>query len=281
VTFEDAIEEARRRARQMKVDPSLTIAEVYEAELLRRLQRRLRTALVWKGGAVLRLAGSGRFSRDLDATRRPGRSDPPAIVRALKAVSVGLAYLTNVVLKKQRQSITAVYRFAVPGLLQPLRISVEVSLREKVLLSPTTISSARMAHPSGIEPVVVARLDDPELLAEKVRALVMRMAGRDIYDVYWLLQHGVQFDLELFLKKMLYYAKIGQKVEPAATMEKALRQLEKYDPNRAKAEIVNLFPVDQRHLDLAVVVEDVRRALRSWHEQLTARLQRPRPKKRK
>jgi len=36
--------------------------------------------------------------------------------------------------------------------------------------------------------VVVARLDVAELLAEKVRALVMRMAGRDIFDVYWLLQ---------------------------------------------------------------------------------------------
>src|SRR5438128_2229717 len=40
----------------------------------------------------------------------------------------------------------------------------------------------------GLEPVVVARLDAAELLAEKVRALVMRMAGRDIFDVYWLLQ---------------------------------------------------------------------------------------------
>ena len=281
MTLEDAIAEARRRASQLKVDPSLTIAEVYEAELLRRLQRSLRTTLVWKGGTVLRLAGSGRFSRDLDATRRAGTSGLRAIARAMENAGDGLAYLSDAALKKRRASITSVYRFAVPGMLHPLRISVEVSLREKILLPPTTISSARIAHPAGIEPVVVARLDDPELLAEKVRALVMRMAGRDIYDVYWLLQHGVELDLKLFLKKMRHYAKTGRKIEPGAAMENALCQLGKYDPRRAKAEIANLFPADQRSLDMVVVVEDVRRSLASWYQALTAQQKNPRLRRRK
>jgi hypothetical protein len=80
-------------------------------------------------------------------------------------------------------SVVALYRFTVPGLRQPIRIEVEISLREPVLRPPITVSTARIAHPSGVEPVVVSRLDDVELLAERVRALVVWRASRVIVRV--------------------------------------------------------------------------------------------------
>jgi predicted nucleotidyltransferase component of viral defense system len=270
LTVQEAIRTARERARQMKVDPSLTIAEVYEAELLRRLQQKLKGGLVWKGGTVLRLEGSERFSRDLDASRRSTALAAGQIVKLLQGIAEGLAYLKGVSIKRQPQSVVAAYRFAIEGILHPLRIVVEVSLRERILRAPTTISTARIAHRWGLEPVVVARLDPEELLAEKVRALVMRMAGRDIFDVYWLLQRGTEFDLQLFLRKMRYYSKVRARVDPVEAIEKAIARLEKYGPGRAKTEIVNLFPAAQRNLDFAVIVEDVLRALRSWHNLLTS-----------
>jgi hypothetical protein len=54
-------------------------------------------------------------------------------------------------------SVVALYRYAVPGLRQPVRIEVEISLRERVLRRPVTVSTARIAHPSGIEPVVTVQ----------------------------------------------------------------------------------------------------------------------------
>lgn len=268
MTIEEAIRHARARAREIKVDPALTIAEVYEGELLRRLQQKLRGGLVWKGGTVLRLEGSERFSRDLDATRRSAAQTTARITKVLRDVAKGLAYLKDVSIQKHPQSVAAEYRFSIEGLLQPLRIVLEVSLRERILKPTTTISTARIAHLWGLEPVVVARLDGTELFAEKVRALVMRMAGRDIFDVYWLLQRGIEFDPELFLRKMAYYARVGAKVDPTKAVEKAILDLEKYNPARAKAEIANLFPAAQRNLDFGVVVEDVLRALHSWHRLL-------------
>ena len=269
MTIEGAIRHAGARAREMKIDPALTIAEVYVGELLRRLQQKLRGGLVWKGGTVLRLEGSERFSRDLDATRRSSAQTTAQIAKVLRDVAKGLAFFKDVSLKKQRQSVVAEYRFSIEGLLQPLRIVLEVSLREKILKPTTTISTARIAHRWGLEPVVVARLDAAELLAEKVRALVMRMAGRDIFDVYWLLQRGVEFDPKLLLRKMAYYARVGAKVDPIKAVEEAILGLEKYDSARAKTEIANLFPAAQRNLDFGVIVEDVLLALRSWHRVLT------------
>lgn len=262
--IEDAVRAALERAQLLRVDPQLTVSEVYEAELLRRLQQKIRGSVVWKGGTVLRLEGSERFSRDLDATRRSAPLTAQRLIKALNEAKEDLPYLAGLGIKRQPQSIVAEYRFSVPELRQPLRIRVEISLREKVLRTPAPISTARMAHPVGVEPVIVARLESAELLAEKVRALVMRLAGRDIYDVYWLLQRGMEFDPKLFLRKMQYYERIGKPVDPIGKMEKAIRQLEAYNSSRAKTELANLFPAAQRNLDFAVILEDVLRALKSW-----------------
>jgi len=264
MSLEEAVRAAGERGRRLRIDPQVTISEVYEAELLGRLQRRLRGGVVWKGGTVLRLEGSERFSRDLDATRRTAALSPKRLERALREAGEGLAYLTGIESEAQRRSLTVTYRFAVPGLGQPLRVVVEISLREKVLLPATTITTARLAHPCGLEPVVVARLDASEMLAEKVRALVMRGAGRDIYDVYWLLERGAVLDAALFLRKMDYYRRVGAPVEPAAAMRKAIRRLESHDPSRLRTELANLLPAARRGLDFGVIVEDVTRALRGW-----------------
>jgi predicted nucleotidyltransferase component of viral defense system len=264
--LDQAIQEARELARELKVDPALTVAEVYTAELLRRLQRALRGGLVWKGGTVLRLEGSERFSRDLDATARAALRRGPRIAHVLRKVGEGLPLLMDLSIRKQPQTIAVIYRFSVAGLLHPLRILVEVSLREKILMPTTTISTARIAHRWGLEPVLVARLDAAEVLAEKVRALVMRGAGRDIFDVHWLLQRGVAFDPGLFVEKMRYYDRVGMRIDPVAAVKKAARKLERYNPGLGKTEIANLFPRAQRNLDFQAVVNDVAGALRSWSD---------------
>jgi predicted nucleotidyltransferase component of viral defense system len=262
--LEESIRLARERGRRLGLDPQLTISEVYEAELLRRLQQRLRAQVVWKGGTVLRLEGSERFSRDLDATRRTASLTTSVLKRTLGKLAEGFAHLTATEVDAKPSSVVALYRFAVPALRQPLRIEVEISLRERVLRPPVTVSTARIAHPAGLEPVVISRLDDVELLAEKVRALVVRRASRDVYDVYWLLQRGAEFDPETFLRKMDYYRRAGKPIEPARAIERAITDLEERDASRAKAELANLLPAAQRTLDFSVIAQDVARALRSW-----------------
>ena len=54
--------------------------------------------------------------------------------------------------------------------------------------------------------------------------------------------------------KMKYYTKIDKPVDPIATMEKTLRQLDAYRPSVAKMELANLLAAAQRNLDFAVIV---------------------------
>ncbi len=262
--IEDGIRAALERARHLRLDPQLTVSEVYQAELLRRLQQKIRGGLVWKGGTVLRFEGSERFSRDLDATRRSDSLTPRRLMEVLQGAGENLPHLVGLKINPQPHAIVAAYRFSVPALRQPLRIGVEISLREKVIRRPIPASTARMAHPAGVEHVVVSCLEPSELLAEKVRALVIRFSGRDIFDVYWLLQRGVEFDPRLFLRKMSYYRRIGRPVDPIAAMKKAVRRLDAYRPSRAKTELGNLFPAAQRNLDFRIIVKDVAQALKSW-----------------
>lgn len=266
MTLEDAVRLGAERAQRLRLDPQVTISEVYEAELLGRLQQWLRGRVVWKGGTVLRLEGSERFSRDLDATGRAVSLQK--LRQALEKAGRELAYLVDLEVNVRRRSVTAAYHLAIPSLRHPVRLLVEISLREKVLLPATTISTARIAHPYGLDPVVIARLDPAELLAEKVRALVMRAAGRDIYDVYWLLERGTRMDPALFLRKMDYYRTAGKPVDPVEAVRRAIAQLASYGPSRAKAELANLLPDAQRRLDFQVILEDVRHALQIWLRQM-------------
>ncbi len=261
MTLEEAVQLAIDRARNLRLDPQVTISEVYEAELLRRLQRSLRGGVVWKGGTVLRLEGSERFSRDLDATRRQASLSRGRLENTLRQAAEDLTYLVDLAIEARPRSLTATYRFAVPGVLQPLRLVVEISLREKVLRLPGVITTARIAQPYGLEPVVVSRLDPAELLAEKFRALVTRGASRDIYDIYWLLQQGAEADAPLFLKKMAYYQTVGWTVEPEQAVKATIRRLRSYNHSRAKTELANLLPAAQRTLDFTVIVEEVRRTM--------------------
>lgn len=280
MTIEEAIRSAQVRARQLRVDPQATITEVYQAELLRRLQEELRGWLAWKGGTVLRLEGSERISRDLDATRKESSLTKRRLMHVLQRIATVLPYLADSRARVEPRSVVAEYRFAVPAVRHPIRITIEVSTREAVLLPTTTTTTARIAHPYGLQPVVIARLDSPEILAEKVRALVMRRASRDIYDVYLLLQQGVEFQPELFRKKMDYYRTLGKTVDPQAALERAAAWLEAANPARIRTELANLFPAAQRSLDFAVILTDVARAVRSWTLQVLMARTRP-PRRRK
>jgi predicted nucleotidyltransferase component of viral defense system len=48
-------------------------------------------------------------------------------------------------------------------------------------------------------------LSKEEILAEKTRAVLTRHKGRDIYDIWYLLNLGAELDEDLILQKLKYY----------------------------------------------------------------------------
>jgi len=92
------------------------------------------------------------------------------------------------------------------------RIKIEVSYRETPLLEPVM----RGIMPSYIDmpPYSVQVMQNVEMLAEKIRALTMRSASRDLYDFWVLSMRGFAIDLSLVRRKLSdAYLDAGQFIE--------------------------------------------------------------------
>jgi len=79
-------------------------------------------------------------------------------------------------------------------------------------------------------------MDWEEILSEKVRALITRVKGRDLFDIYYLLSKDIKIDLRLVNKKLEYYKKTTTKDDIIAKIktleEKQLtNDLNKYLPS--------------------------------------------------
>ena len=161
--------------------------------------------LVFKGGTFLKHArGLDRFSEDLDFTKI-GDDDPLIIIEKSveRMFDYGIeAELRNI--KEDHLSLTARLRYKGPLYSGSERsmgsVHLEISKREDIFKSPEWIRLF-FKYPE-IRVVNSLCLNIDEILAEKLRALSSRTKGRDLYDVWFLLQAGVHLDKKLFEQKM-------------------------------------------------------------------------------
>lgn len=161
-------------------------------------------SLVFKGGTFLRHAhGLDRFSEDLDFTANEKNpvDDISEAAESLSDYGVN-AWIDN--LEEREVSLICRLRFEGPLYQGSERsvgsIDIEVSKREDILLEPEwtrlffKYSETRVVNALG--------LSKKELLAEKLRALTSRDKPRDLYDCWFLIQQGVEPDLDLFERKI-------------------------------------------------------------------------------
>lgn len=161
-------------------------------------------SLVFKGGTFMRHAhGLDRFSEDLDFTAKEENpiEDIREAARSLSDYGVE-AWIDNV--EEREVSLTCRLRFEGP-LYQGSKksvgsIDIEVSKRDDILLDPEW-TRLFFEYPE-IRVVNALGLSKKELLAEKLRALTSRDKPRDLYDCWFLIQQGVEPDLDLFEKKI-------------------------------------------------------------------------------
>ena len=165
--------------------------------------------LVFKGGTALQKAGTvRRFSEDLDFTARNGA----VLERICKAAQGALRahnFQSDMDLLSERGT-AAGFRLKVQGPLYRdgrglCTIRIEISRRERVLLRP---DNREIAPPyPDILPYTLDIMQNPEILAEKLRALSTRQKARDLYDAYMLVRKGVRLDIALADRKMEFYGR--------------------------------------------------------------------------
>ena len=165
--------------------------------------------LIFKGGTALRLVyGGNRYSEDLDFN---GPDDDIVMLEALwEQVVAGLDDFGIVAEMRNTWTSDVGYSFDV-SFRGPLydgrdrskgKVRVDVNRRlEEVEARRELVASEY----DDVRPFVVTVLTLEHLLAEKVRALLMRSKPRDLYDIWLLLRRGVQPAPALVERKLALY----------------------------------------------------------------------------
>ncbi|PNG50227.1 MULTISPECIES: nucleotidyl transferase AbiEii/AbiGii toxin family protein [unclassified Variovorax] len=161
---------------------------------------KLRKQLAMRGGTVLHkghLAPASRYSEDIDLvlTAKRSRSGISAdIATALKPLlgepsevvrtTVTLA-VRNFLSKSEIARVTYVYG-PTSLLAAQAKLKIEVNLNEQTSLYPlTTVPIEMPLAGGGVGSVLVPSYDLDEMLGTKLRALLQREHGRDLYDLWW------------------------------------------------------------------------------------------------
>ncbi len=216
--------ETLRRVARTKGISNMGFAEKdYFQEILLLGVSREAPELVFKGGTALyKLHGLDRFSEDLDFSGKIAE-------RQAKRISSYLdhfGYPSKVSLKKVKSG--TLLKIAGEGLLfqgspeTMARVQVDLSRRESVEMEPEWLTFFSL-YPD-IPSFRLRTMAVEEMLAEKVRGLMMRMKARDAYDIWFLFGKGVCVDPSLVEKKLKMYGITLDEVSLAKTLDECQKE---------------------------------------------------------
>jgi len=194
----------------------------------------------FKGGTALRfLYGSFRFSEDPDFSSLLSEDELRKLInKTIKKLSKETGEIRFKEEKTLADSFTGKVFYELSDFKFPLTIRLDFSLREKPVLIDT--SYIETIFPIGPFPQV-SHLKIEELLAEKIRAILTRERGRDIFDLYFLLAKKVKINWKLVNKKMSYYHK---KVAP----EDLIKRIQKFSEKEIKNDLRRFLPLTHRNM---------------------------------
>ena len=198
-------EQIQELAKKFSIDWYSIMREYLQIVFLASLyEDKLSQDVYFKGGTAIRLLlNSFRFSEDLDFTARLNSEDIENLV--IKTVDRMKLTVPNVVFKKLKtihKSYSGSLQFKDEEYKSPVNIHVEFSYREKPLTQKESVLET--LFPVSPYPIII-HLDWSEILAEKIRALMIRAKGRDLFDIWYLMSKGIAIDLKLINKKMALY----------------------------------------------------------------------------
>jgi len=180
-------------------------------------------ALIFKGGTALRIAYRGnRYSEDLDFNGPP---DSAFLQELWGRVVSGLSDfgLTAEVRNNWQSEVGSSFDVSYQGPLYDGRdrtkgkVRVEINLRREMVESRAVLVTAEY---DDLRPFVVQVLTLEYLLAEKVRAFLVRGKPRDLYDLWLFTGQDIRLDPDLVRAKLALY----DLTPSAALLEKAFRQ---------------------------------------------------------
>lgn len=193
----------------------------------------------FKGGTAIHLLfDSPRFSEDLDFSTNYSKSKIKTIVKQVeKAIGNELPSLKVLPLYSGKKALRFRLKYESPDFKYPLVVRLDFAEGEP---EQTVVSPVVSKFPLVFFPLI-SHLAAEEMLAEKVRALTVRGKGRDIFDLWFLLEKGVEVNASLVEKKM---KEVGKKFDKV----RLLKKIENYPQKNLKVDLDRFLPVPQRKI---------------------------------
>lgn len=163
------------------------------------------TSTIFKGGTCIRyFYGLNRFSEDLDfnITNTPKKFEKEVRDTLKEIERLGIK---NYFIRKEifPESFTCEIAFQGPLYVEDgtrNKFRIDAGKRTGVIKKPhwQMINSEYADTPPNY---LVLAMDDAEILAEKIIALMKRKKGRDLYDIWYMTKKGVRIDKKLLNRK--------------------------------------------------------------------------------
>jgi len=199
---EDQVQEFSKR---LAIDAFTVIREYIQIVFLSILySSREGRKIYFKGGTAIRLLlKSNRFSEDLDFTAELTARELDVVVNeTIKKVGFIVPSVRFKRADGGMSSYTGILSYQPQGMKYPLNIHLDFSLREKSETQKQTVLETDF--PIAPQPIV-RHMDWPEVLAEKIRAFLVRSKGRDVYDLWFMLGKGVELNWDMINRKVRMY----------------------------------------------------------------------------
>ena len=234
-------EQIQELAKKFSIDWYSIMREYLQIIFLASLyEDKLSQDVYFKGGTVIRLLlNSFRFSEDLDFTVRLNSEDIETLV--IKTVDRMKLTVPNVAFKKLKtihKSYSGSLQFKDEEYKSPVNIHIEFSYREKPLTQKESVLET--LFPVSPYPIII-HLDWDEILAEKIKALMTRAKGRDLFDTWYLMSKGIEIDLNLINKKMALY-------DREITREDIVNKVKNFNSEILEGDLNKYLPATHRKL---------------------------------
>ncbi len=193
----------------------------------------------FKGGTAIRLLlKSGRFSEDLDFTAElTAKELDPLVNETVKKMSAIIPDMKLKRTEENKYAYTGILSYRPEGMKHPLNIHLDFSLREK----PETSKETVLESDFPVVPLPVVRhMDWQEILAEKIRAFLYRLKGRDVYDLWFMLQKGVELDWEMINRKTAFY-------DMKTSLQDLMDRIGHFEDKKLKQDLAKFLPARDRN----------------------------------
>lgn len=227
-------------AQDLEIDEFTVLREYLQVQFLSRFYKNdLTRKIYFKGGTAIRfLLGSSRFSEDLDFTTELSTG----IIK--RAIDLAVEQLGGEFPELDVKEVGVVQGYSAKLYLgtelsrQKLTIKLDFSQREEVV--EPMVSPIETVLPVGIVPLV-EHLSAREILAEKIRAVLTRKKGRDLFDFWYLLSKKIPLDLGLVQKKLELYKK-------KFSMQELMITIQEWDEKDIDQDLRRFLPVSERRI---------------------------------